>query len=567
VNSDQDLDGQRPFLLKRAVIASIAFFAISFLTFGGWVHFYFAGNYSGPLLISNMFGVSEKSASAGAKPVYDYPVAGWDGQFYYTQSNDPLILDDNYFSRPAPHTQHAYIDNISYRFQRNFLPLLAFGASRVTGHEATTPLVYFVTQFLIVSLGFGVLFYALESAGSSGWWACLWGLYGGVLRPLSHGLPDPTADALLLIAIVAVAKNRIVVYWIAASALCLCRESYAAPAAFVWMLTVLGKLDWNQKYAWLGRVALTTAPGAIVLFWAFYVAYRTNIEFLGGSRMLPWGALVDWPYKAYLSCLIDDLRSGNENEVLQSTSCMIVITGVLLCVVRESKKRVAAIALLPHILLMTMTGSVIWEAGVGFFKNAGSIILLGTLLSSRHDYKWLRWILIPCLLLSIQDVYRHDWRHQAFLPPIDSTSPSDSVQPSAQVPTEKIEYASKIEVVSVERPLSDGYTGVFSLFHRDPAVVTVRVWNTSNQTWPASLPGQNVICLGVRIGNGNKLLHEMRVPLYKEVPPDANISLDFLVPVGAEWLTGKTQISCGLVHESVAWFSESDSSQAVEIEL
>jgi hypothetical protein len=100
-------------LLKKNVAisvgAAVAYFILIFLLFGAWVHYYYAGSYSGPLWISTFFGITDKSLEAGARPVFQDTMAGWDGQFYYTQSNDPLLLDD--------YKDSKIIDNVSYRYR------------------------------------------------------------------------------------------------------------------------------------------------------------------------------------------------------------------------------------------------------------------------------------------------------------------------------------------------------------------------------------------------------------------------------------------------------------------
>ena len=54
---------------RSGLIAAALYFVGVFLVFGAWVHYYYAGNYSGPLWISTFFGISQESIEAGARPV------------------------------------------------------------------------------------------------------------------------------------------------------------------------------------------------------------------------------------------------------------------------------------------------------------------------------------------------------------------------------------------------------------------------------------------------------------------------------------------------------------------
>src|SRR5947209_5391418 len=78
---------------RAGVIAGAACFVALLFTFSAWVHHCYEGHYFGPFLTSNWFGVPAAEAAAGVQPVVPTD-PGWDGQFYYFQSNDILITTD-----------------------------------------------------------------------------------------------------------------------------------------------------------------------------------------------------------------------------------------------------------------------------------------------------------------------------------------------------------------------------------------------------------------------------------------------------------------------------------------
>lgn len=550
-----------PALLRKSAVlggsAAVAYFAVVFLVFGAWVHYYYAGSYSGPLWISTFFGISDKSVEAGASVVFKAPVAGWDGQFYYTQSNDPFLLDD--------YKNSTLIDSTSYRYQRNGLPLLAWTTAKLSGSKRTTPLIYFVTQIGIVSIGFGFLVAFLKMHQVNPAWACVWGFYGGVLRPMSHGLPDPTADALLLMCCMAVLSRRLWIYAMLGSLLCLCRESYAAPAAAIWLLTLFHKLQWNQRFAWWQRVIATALPGVVVLMWAFYVAHQTQTAVLSGSRSIPWGGLVDWPFKAYLQCVWADIKSSDEHDAIYATSCAFCLLVVSISVAIKARRSPELVALLPHILLMTMTGWIVWEAGVGFFKNTSSVVMLGTLMLAFVPSKTLRIALVFTLLASLHYIYRADIRHQHFLPPLTvSKSVEDEKMPKTMVPIDDtFRMACQVDYVSNETN-EPTYQGIFRWFHREPRNYTVRITNTSDVLWPASIPGSKVVAVGVQFKKGKMVLHEERLPLYKDMPPGESIEITFAVPYSP--YGSKNRIArVSMIQDSRSWFFKDDESLKLDI--
>src|SRR5262245_51336809 len=119
----------RPNWILAATGVGVGVFLGLYAVLAAYTHYVFEGDYSGPLLISNMFGVPKAATENGVRPVYGSTDSGWDGQFYFHIANDPLGLADT-----AKH-----VDNVPYRYQRIGVPALSWAVSRASGHDFTWP--------------------------------------------------------------------------------------------------------------------------------------------------------------------------------------------------------------------------------------------------------------------------------------------------------------------------------------------------------------------------------------------------------------------------------------------
>jgi hypothetical protein len=540
--------------------ASVAYFCFMFFAFCCWVHYFYAGNFSGPLMISEMFGVSEVSRQAGAQPIYDEITPGWDGQFYYTQSNDPFLVDS--IKRPS------LFDLVSYRYQRNGLPILAWGFGKITLHSFTTPFIYFATSIGIVSIAFGMLLDYLRNLNRPVWWALAWGFYGGVVRPMIHGLPDAVADSFLLASILAVCRKQVLSYSVYASLLCLCRESYAAPASIVWLFSTLNFYKWDASDTRIRTMFATAMPGIIVVAWAGFVAERTQTSFLSGSRSIPWGGLVDFPFFAYIRSVSEKLGTLKlDRNFFFSTSCAVVLFSVLWRLFQYAHRTPIVIALIVHVVLMTMTGWIVWEAGVGYFKNTSSVILIGVMLLAVHPSRILSCVLAASVGLSILYVIRDDFQKLAFLPPRESqvVTADNSKLPLTVVPLEKpLDTDFQIETAELREP-TESYRGLFTFVHRSPRVLTIKITNQSKIRWPATLPGDGALSIAYRVSNRRRVFHEGRIPMYREVSPGDSIEARIAVPSPALFERKQT-VRVSLIQDGYAWLDEALGKTPFEIE-
>lgn len=174
------------------------------------------GDFNKFFLPSEMFGVPHELKDHGINALYSKYESGWDGQFYYYISNDILGVTE------VP----EHIDAPSYRYQRIGLPLLANIVSHITFQDWVSPFLYYATSLVLILLATYMFAGFLLEKKINPFWALGWALAFGTQVTLLNGLPDAAADALLIIAIISLIKQRYWVYMLAMSFAALAREVY-----------------------------------------------------------------------------------------------------------------------------------------------------------------------------------------------------------------------------------------------------------------------------------------------------------------------------------------------------
>jgi hypothetical protein len=132
---------------------------------------------------------------------------GYDGQFYWIQANDPLLLRNStlanlHHTAPGYHLQRPAYPALAYVFaggQRSALPWTMLGVN--------------VAAVLAITAAFA--FY-VRRRGWSCWWALAIGLTPGLLMPTLRDLSDPLAIAAMLGGLLAWERER---PWLAAASL------------------------------------------------------------------------------------------------------------------------------------------------------------------------------------------------------------------------------------------------------------------------------------------------------------------------------------------------------------
>jgi hypothetical protein len=215
---------------------------------------------------------------------------GYDGQFYWIQATDPLLLHGSTLS-DLVHTSPGY------HLQRPAYPLLAYALAG--GSRTVLPWTLVAINLLAV-LGLTAAFslYA-RRRGWSCWWALAVGLLPGLLMPTLRDLTDPLALAGMGAGLMAWERGRT---WLAASLLSLgvlAREpmvlavvAVALDAGWAWWRVhrTPGALRAAVRRAWPAVVI----PAAAFLGWQAYIHARYGAGAAAASSPLtPFKDFVD----------------------------------------------------------------------------------------------------------------------------------------------------------------------------------------------------------------------------------------------------------------------------------
>ncbi len=231
---------------------------------------------------------------------------GYDGQFFYLQALDPLLLRD----ATVTSFHHA---GAGFRMQRVAYPALAFLIA--AGHPGAVPLALLaINLFVLLALATGFALYA-RRRGWSPWCAVAIVLMPGMLLPALRDLSDPVAVASMLTGLLLWRSGR---RWPAGLAL-----AVAVLTREVMMLAVVAVVAEAGARAWRARptpgaarkqllsgwpvVALPTVAFAL---WQAYVTGRYGGPVGGAGLQLPFVNLVkeiSGAFHGYLPMALWDL--------------------------------------------------------------------------------------------------------------------------------------------------------------------------------------------------------------------------------------------------------------------
>lgn len=194
--------------------------------------------------------------------------SGWDGQFYYYHSDDPLLLKDTV----------EHIDMPAYRAQRVGIPAITYVLSRLTGQDWVSPKFYFTVTVGLQLIAAYMLATFLISRGYSAWYALIWTVGGSTLYTVAFGFIDGSADALVIISLILYANKKINYYLAFISLAVLSKESYA----IIPIALGLSQLAYHAALFLYSRdkfkfitaiksISTHTIPVIILITWLFYL--------------------------------------------------------------------------------------------------------------------------------------------------------------------------------------------------------------------------------------------------------------------------------------------------------
>jgi len=202
---------------------------------------------------------------------------GYDGQFAYQIALRPLDA--------AP-----YLDVPAYRYQRILYPMLA--RLLALGRPGLIPWTLILVNLAAIGLGTWFTERLLVDLGASRWYALVYGLYGAQLLALRADLNEALAQALVMWAILAWARDG---RWLAVVAFGL--AALAKETALIFLAAYM--LYTLQRRAWRWAVALGAAAIPFVayqfLLWSWLGEFGVGSGGAGATSfsLVPLGGLLE----------------------------------------------------------------------------------------------------------------------------------------------------------------------------------------------------------------------------------------------------------------------------------
>jgi hypothetical protein len=194
---------------------------------------------------------------------------GYDGQFYWRQAHDPLLVHEGLIR--ALRSQHG-----EYRASRLAYPLLA-GALALGRDDLLPWTLLLLDAFAVLALTAGTAAF-MRAEGRSGWWALGVGLAPGLLLATLRDLSDPLAVAAAAGGLMAWRRDRRALATALLVLAVMTREPMVLAVAALALEAVLAA--WRapcgaQRRAPLRRAApVVLVPLAVFLAWQAYVTVR-----------------------------------------------------------------------------------------------------------------------------------------------------------------------------------------------------------------------------------------------------------------------------------------------------
>jgi hypothetical protein len=216
---------------------------------------------------------------------------GYDGQFFYLQAKDPLLLHDSTVAgfRGA---------NEAFRMQRVAYPALAWLLAAGRGSALPWSLLA-INVIVVLGITAGFALYARER-GWSGWWALAVGFLAGFLTATLRDLSDPVAVASMLAGLIMWRRGRrwwaaglLTVAVLAREPMILAVAAIAVDTAWRWWRTghALPGLRPAAREAW---PAVIVPTGAFIAWQAYVDArYGGNAASTSLAFLPPFQGLID----------------------------------------------------------------------------------------------------------------------------------------------------------------------------------------------------------------------------------------------------------------------------------
>ena len=220
---------------------------------------------------------------------------GYDGQFFYLQAHDPLLLSDSTVARMTR-------AGAAFRMQRAAYPALAFLAAG--GDDRELPLTLLAVNVVIV-LGFTGWFAAwCRRRGRSTLWALALGLTPGVLLPTLRDLSDPLAIATVVAGILLWEQRRRAPAAALLTVAVLARETMIVAVVAVAIDAAVRAWSGRGEPGSLRKVAreawpVVLVPAAAFVGWQIYIGIRHGSQVGGPNAEIPFTNFVQEVHRSF----------------------------------------------------------------------------------------------------------------------------------------------------------------------------------------------------------------------------------------------------------------------------
>ncbi|HTM55638.1 MAG TPA: hypothetical protein VL175_16540 [Pirellulales bacterium] len=536
------LRANRP--LRVAIVWAAVAWLVLEITFIAWVHLSLEGASHRAFLPGTWFGIPAREAAAGMQCVSRF---GYDGQLYYWQSND-------IFGR---HDAYKHIDNVMYRYQRIGMPMLAGGVATLFGFPLTPPLLYHTLNFGLTAVGFGALVYWLLIKGLHPAYALGWLLAVGTIESLWKGLLDAPADAVFALAMIAALSGRLRWYVPLAAFLLLVREVYAVFACPIFVLTLLGRIEWQDVQGYWKRAFLTAVPGGVMLAWTAYLTINFQLSPIKGHTDNP--AVTSYPFYMMFKYLGIFAKQMNWSEFRLALVPAFTLLLVTMLLVRNFRKLPwPVLATIPFVLMTASLGMAVWEGYGASTRVTGTLLVVGLMIMPFDGSILLRFLLALQAIVGI--AWESDIRflHPALYSPHllhEESWPAINPPGSPENPLLN-DLRCQVEWLEPEATCRRNYHGVWDWVHREIKPVKVAVTNRSDVFWYGGR-GKHPIWVGCTVidPSGQRAPRRRVAIIDRSIAPGQTEEFTAYLELTRP---GTYQVEFSLMQEGAGWFADTD---------
>lgn len=324
------------------------------LILAGMVGFAFRGDPRGFFSPGAFFAHPPEMAGARLAPGF-----GYDGQFYFALTLDPLLL--------RPETP-GFLDLPPYRAGRIGLPLAAWAL--VLGNRPAASLAYLALCWLLGLLGIWVVARWIESEGTSPWRALPLVLSAGLVASMTRATPDAAAASLLVLALWLEARRRPGAVAVLAAAVLVRETSFIAAGA-------LAIVRWREGQR-MEAVRALAIPAGLALGWRAWMLSRPGV--LGGDP-LEFGPPLTWIWtKSASPWTLDSV-----GETLALTALALAVAALVPLLPRWRRWSPTAWTYAGFVLLALLMGAKVYEDRGAFARATCALPLLALPLAAGED--------------------------------------------------------------------------------------------------------------------------------------------------------------------------------------